>query len=74
MKKVYDRNTKILENKTAAALISAVKQINEKPVRRRIATLHLIKSIVTLVRIPFWGMFNACDELKAGIHVPQLIL
>lgn len=34
-KKVYDMNTEILENKTATALISAVKQINEKHVRRR---------------------------------------
>lgn len=31
-------NTEILENKTATALISAVRQINEKHVRRRIAS------------------------------------
>lgn len=37
-KKVHDMNTEILENKTTTALISAVRQINEKHVRRRIAS------------------------------------
>lgn len=40
-RKVHDMNPEILENKTATALISAVKQINEKTCQKSGGTLHL---------------------------------